>query len=80
MTGGGLAGKIGHPERMLRIDLVGQAGFERGAVLLRAAPVQPAARRRGVGGGRQEFTSEKKREKTSCERNSKFHMQPDLPS
>src|SRR5882672_5039255 len=38
----GLAGKVGHPERLLDGDAVGQVFFERSAALLRSAPTQPA--------------------------------------
>ena len=54
--GGGLPWKIGEPERFFGIDPVRQAGFERGAILVRAAPGEPAADggMKGAGGGGQE--------------------------
>jgi hypothetical protein len=45
--GRGLAGKLRAPERVLRINAVGQPRFARHAALFRPAPRQPAANRRG---------------------------------
>jgi len=49
--GGGLAGKIRDPQRMRGVHGVGQTGFEGGAVLLGAAPIEPAGGRRGLSPG-----------------------------